>query len=620
MEHKIMSRRWNIFIWIFAICYFSFALVSSVFWYNATRLILYYWVNPYLPATYYQYHLSPLEHATVEAASRKAEVVAKRDPVEDSRAAAARGDFRLLVNVYPPGWFMKMDEPPDGAYEHRLLGVQCDPWPGRMTIPVSFFADDLWQPFSQRDGKSERYARVYNRALIQSERFPYKDVCSLADRYSGPVKTWTEAVRSGEMAAITSLSLHNIDINQADPLDRTAMDWASARCDRKMIVALLDKGADPSVAGPTGDVPPLFVALSFNDLKLAQRLRRLGAVEPRASYYSSACQKTDGATNRQKTYAGLLAAVGDQTRLRGLLSAELAHDPIVSDWRVAAMGSEMEISRNRSDEDAAAALSSISTDFRVRYEDKKREQIEASDKRYARVSSEATDYIRVAQRVTLIDDLCVGFWRYSYMARVFRLCKPLSPDATVPWQVGPPAPVKPAREVTPPPEVRARFQAAIRRAMAQPGAPAMATIVSTAIEANSVMAMTEILDMGYRPKIDDPKTVYWYSGVRPYWSCDPAMVELLTTRAPAYWDLKSAPEQIPEILSEILTMCGDPEIISMIVKSEGIDINILDDNALTVLDYAKVYRPEWVATIRAAGGIAMTEKLTPEQQLLIPSL
>lgn len=250
-----------------------------------------------------------------------------RDPAQEARAAAARGDFRLgsfnHIGPMPTGW--------------SLPGVNCLRW-NREQIGKWHVNQDVIMPGDgEHTAASVAFIAAYNRALAGDSAFPFADVCAEGlvkpeANYAGPVRNWGQAVRSGDTARLTEVPVGQ-DINGRDILGLTPLEWAMSRNDEAMAVALLDAGADPDPE-PSEDVeasPPLALALSRNKADLARRLIAAGASmkgAPGVCRYGPYDGPPDPRLNNGCSWAGLLIKAGAFDLLEHQASAEGGLDAI----------------------------------------------------------------------------------------------------------------------------------------------------------------------------------------------------------------------------------------------------------------------------------------------------
>lgn len=192
-----------------------------------------------------------------------------RDPGAEARAAAARGDYRLgafnHIGPMPQGW--------------HLPGVSCRAWSRDLIGPWHVTQDVIFPGDNEHTQASVGFIAAYNRAMVGTATFPYRDVCKAgigepAATYAGPVATWTEYARAGDAGAPTPAGT---DIDQTDVFGRTAFEWAGEASNAPMMIRLLAAGADPNRTADSRSPTPLALALARRQFDLAEALMAGGA-------------------------------------------------------------------------------------------------------------------------------------------------------------------------------------------------------------------------------------------------------------------------------------------------------------------------------------------------------
>ena len=89
-----------------------------------------------------------------------------------------------------------------------------------------------------------------------------------------PSTTLHEAVKRGDLAAVTQLHVDDVDLEAHDDHGRTAMVIAAGRCDHAMLELLYSLGADPGRADATATFP-LFEAAVATAPPLGAQLHTL---------------------------------------------------------------------------------------------------------------------------------------------------------------------------------------------------------------------------------------------------------------------------------------------------------------------------------------------------------
>lgn len=258
-----------------------------------------------------------------EVDNRRCKVLAERvrrlnarDPAAEAAAAAARGDFRLgaanHIGPTPTGW--------------STPGVECRTWVRALIGKWHVNQDVIRQGDSEHSGAALAFIAAYNRTMVLQPAFPYGDICAEEGpppgaAYDGPIRSATEAARSRDTARLAALPV-GTDLNARDVFGRTALNWAMANGDEAMARALLERGADPSLAVER-EPSPLSEAVERKQMALAGLMIAKGA---RMTGMSGLCvfdlqfDLMDRSSNRACTWAGLLA----RERAYDLLDAEAA--------------------------------------------------------------------------------------------------------------------------------------------------------------------------------------------------------------------------------------------------------------------------------------------------------
>ena len=216
------------------------------------------------------------------------------DPVRDARAAAARGDFRLVRALTMGGTY------PFGLECRSPVSNSNDP---PMTLAVRFYSDVLGSCETAGgtnacalEAAMDRYAPVYNRTLAADPLYPHADICRpLDDRqprqprhlydpvdFGFPDLVPTdrphdlhEAARRGTAAALASLLASGRGaIDAADPWGLSPLAWAVIRHRSDAAAQLLAAGADPLGPGCQVDAAesPLRLALQTGQEALARAM------------------------------------------------------------------------------------------------------------------------------------------------------------------------------------------------------------------------------------------------------------------------------------------------------------------------------------------------------------
>lgn len=259
-----------------------------------------------------------------------------RDPVAEAGEAAKRGDFRLgafnHIGPMPRGW----DTP----------GVTCSHWTRDLIGKWHVNQDAVRAGDSEHTNASIAFMAAYNRSLVTNPSFPFPDICSEtavqpAERYAGPVRSFPEAARSGDVGALAAATAAGANANGRDPFDMTALAWAASRNDEPMQTALLERGADPNIH-PEDEPSALALALDRKQVDLARLLLAKGA---RMTGQTGLCQgdgpvfvdpdADGGPKNRKCSWAGLLIAAGqfdllDQQAAAGALDPPSGYSPLRS--------------------------------------------------------------------------------------------------------------------------------------------------------------------------------------------------------------------------------------------------------------------------------------------------
>lgn len=255
-----------------------------------------------------------------------------RNPAAEARAAALRGDFRLgaynSIGPMPQGW--------------SLPGVECSQWRREQISKWHVNQDVVSSGDREHSSASIAFIAAYNRSIVTDPAFPFADVCSEtlvapADHYAGPVRTWSEAARSGDVGTLRTMT-GLPGINTRDALGLTALDWAMAREDGPMASALLDAGAHPNLNAPD-QKQPLALALAQRQVALARRMMDAGATMTR---HPDICDRgpmfgppPDLSVNRGCSWAGLLIKANafdllDAEAAKGALDRPSAREPMVN--------------------------------------------------------------------------------------------------------------------------------------------------------------------------------------------------------------------------------------------------------------------------------------------------
>ena len=260
--------------------------------------------------------------------ARKIDRLNARDPAAEASSAAAAGDFRLgAAQTFGPlpasGW--------------RLPGIRCDGW-AREQIRFWHISSDYIEPGDdEHQQASEAFIAAYNRALVQTDAFPHKDICApamqrRAPAYLGPVTGWPEFARAGISDAIAPTG----DIEAKDFLGYTALRWASERGNSAMILRLLEEGAAPAYEGENALNPsPLAMALQRRDNAVVDALIARGATVGRIANFCDLYEYNQ----RHCTWAGLMALAGRQD-LWAKIPTEIGGEGLYSEFSLALKNSD----------------------------------------------------------------------------------------------------------------------------------------------------------------------------------------------------------------------------------------------------------------------------------------
>jgi hypothetical protein len=234
-----------------------------------------------------------------EQGVRHAVQSARADPVRDATEAARRGDWGLIRG--------------QGMLATVAYGLNCsDGFDNRFDRPLtkalrsfSDVPDECKMPGAAEscaiDALIDRYAPVYNRALVSLPDYPYRDICrpvSAGEPVIAPVgvanapkltalgfrplvdlhhpRTVAEAARRGDVPALGQLShARPRDIDLADPYGMTPLAWAVSYRQPAAALWLVQHGATISGSDCNAlDVPtsPLRLALETGQTELAEAL------------------------------------------------------------------------------------------------------------------------------------------------------------------------------------------------------------------------------------------------------------------------------------------------------------------------------------------------------------
>jgi Gram-negative bacterial TonB protein C-terminal len=183
---------------------------------------------------------------------------------QDAREAMERGEYRFgVASLYVPGWL------PDA------IGVVCRPeilqMPNHAMELFGYAASDVpMRGDLERRQKFARYAPRYNRTLVESQKYPYKDLCRPApqdrkvsaidtkgigpakfgfrdlEETKDPIDLHEAARRGSTMALVEMLEMKRFPVNKPDILGMTPLAWAVAYGRVEQARLLLEGGADPA--------------------------------------------------------------------------------------------------------------------------------------------------------------------------------------------------------------------------------------------------------------------------------------------------------------------------------------------------------------------------------------
>jgi hypothetical protein len=200
----------------------------------------------------------------------------ERDPVAEAASAAKRGDFRLGAhNFIGPG-----------ARGWDTPGVECGVWTRDLISKWHVNQDVVMPGDSEHSAAAMAFLAAYNKAVVSDPAFPYRDICAVEGHkpeavYSGPVHTFAQAARSGDVSKVEAVATQGgQDVNARDPFGFVALNWAMVRENEPVARALLALGADPNLrSGGSGQqgAAPLARALDQRRFDLANLMLAHGA-------------------------------------------------------------------------------------------------------------------------------------------------------------------------------------------------------------------------------------------------------------------------------------------------------------------------------------------------------
>ena len=165
-------------------------------------------------------------------------------------------------------------------------GVECGVWPRDLISKWHVNQDVIRPGDSEHSAAAMAFLAAYNRAVVSDPAFPYPDICAVEGQkpvpiYSGPVHTFAQAARSGDVSKVEAVARQGgEDVNARDPFGFVALNWAMVRGNEPVARALLAHGADPNLQSTAGIQPgaaPLARALDQHRFQLADLMLAHGA-------------------------------------------------------------------------------------------------------------------------------------------------------------------------------------------------------------------------------------------------------------------------------------------------------------------------------------------------------
>jgi hypothetical protein len=235
-----------------------------------------------------------LRNSRIDDAALIAAVKA-RSPAAD--AASALRENKL-------GLFFRWIRERGGGASEVPIGVVCQASVQAGSLPRSLELTSLGAPPSSTSWRADirgeaaeavldAYARVYNRALVSSRDYPFRDVCASGEarrtqpwplvdptRWSIPMqrparpRTLGDAARIGDAAAVRHQLAARATLDVEDSFRMTPLAWAVTRGHDRIALALLDRGARPMGVNFNGDTfnRPITLAIVHHRNALFDRM------------------------------------------------------------------------------------------------------------------------------------------------------------------------------------------------------------------------------------------------------------------------------------------------------------------------------------------------------------